>query len=104
MFVSDVWLLFDRHHRHGGVNLGGQRDLDLILVAVHTGVLLVNYSTHARSIHYVPDTHALFDVSGRHFLAETDHKLGDLFDIDDVLGVFLAGIDDLSTACDLVLW
>jgi hypothetical protein len=51
---------------------------------------------------YVPDTHAFFDVSGRHFLAETHDELGDLFDIYDVLGVFLARIDDLGAPRDLI--
>ena len=33
--VGDVWLLLHGHHGHGGVNLGRQRDLYLVLVPVH---------------------------------------------------------------------
>ncbi len=33
--VGDVRLLLHRHHRDARVDLGRQRDLDLVLVAVH---------------------------------------------------------------------
>lgn len=39
--VSHIWFLLNLHHGDCGVNLGGQRDVDLVLVAVHT----VTYST-----------------------------------------------------------
>jgi hypothetical protein len=42
---------------------------NLVLVAVHT---------HA---------HALFDICGRHALAEVDDKLGDLLDVDDIFAL-----------------
>lgn len=32
-----------------------------------------------------PDSHALLDVCRRHLISETDDKLGDLLDRDDIL-------------------
>ena len=81
--VRDVGLLLDSHHRDGWVNLGRQWDLDLILVAVDA------------------DAHALFDVGGRHALPEPHDKLGELLDIDHVLGVIGVRVDDLRAARDL---
>ena len=34
--VRHVWLLLHLHHGHGRVDLGGQGDVDLVLVAIHT--------------------------------------------------------------------
>jgi len=72
--VCDIGLVFDRHHGDRGVNLGRQRQQDLVLVAVDT------------------HPHALLDIRGRDALAEVDDKLGDLLDVDDIfalLGVLL---------------
>ena len=33
--VGDVRFLLHSHHGHAGVDLGGERDLDLVLVAIH---------------------------------------------------------------------
>ena len=82
--VCHIRLVFDLHHRDGGINLGGQGDLDLVLVAVDT------------------DPHALFNVGGGDALAEADDKLGDLLHIDDVLifAVGIAHVESLAQATE----
>lgn len=45
-----------------------------------------------------PDSHALLNVSRGHLVTQIHHKLGKLFDIDDVFGVFRVCIDDLCTS------
>ncbi len=48
-----------------------------------------------------PNAHALLDVGGGDLLAEADDVLGDLLDVDQVLGLLLVGADDLGAAGDL---
>ena len=45
-----------------------------------------------------PDSHALLNVSRGHLVAQVHHKLGKLFDIDDVFGVLGVCIDDLCAS------
>ena len=104
VFISDIGLLFNSHHRHGWINLRWQGDLDLILVAVDTEQnASIHESIHAltRSRGDVPNTHALFNVGGGDFLAETNNELCNLFHIDDVFSVLLARVDDLGASCNL---
>lgn len=45
-----------------------------------------------------PDSHALLNVSGGNLITQVHHKLGKLFDIDDVFGVFRVSVDDLCAS------
>lgn len=45
-----------------------------------------------------PDSHALLDVSGGDLITQVHHKLGKLFDIDDVFGVLRVSVDDLCAS------
>lgn len=84
--------------------------MDLILVPVNPEeierTLNVKYCVN-RYLNYtfndcdncaLPDSHALLNVSWSHLVAEVHHKLGKLFDIDDVFGVFRICIDDLCAS------
>mmetsp|Transcript_10769 Transcript_10769/g.66462 ORF Transcript_10769/g.66462 Transcript_10769/m.66462 type:complete len:220 (+) Transcript_10769:1680-2339(+) len=48
-----------------------------------------------------PDAHSFFDVRGRHSVSESHDELGDLFDVDNVLGFVRVGVDDLRASRDL---
>lgn len=48
VLVGDVGLLLDLHETHGGVDLGGQGDLNLELLSVHTECRNGNVSAPAR--------------------------------------------------------
>ena len=78
IWVGDVWLLFNLHHGDRGVNLRWEWDVDLVLVAVDA------------------HTHSLLDVGRRNLLVQIYHEFGKLLHVDDVLGVFRVGIDDLG--------
>mmetsp|Transcript_8389 Transcript_8389/g.28756 ORF Transcript_8389/g.28756 Transcript_8389/m.28756 type:complete len:402 (-) Transcript_8389:352-1557(-) len=81
--IRHVRLLLHGHHRHAGVDLWRKRDLDLVLVSVHT---------HAHPFLYVRRGNP---VPKRH------DKLGDLLDVDHVLGVVRVRIYDLRAPRDL---
>lgn len=81
--VRHVGLLLDLHHRDGGVDLGREGDVDLVLVAVHA------------------NAHAFLNVRRGHGIGEIHHKLGKLLHIDDVLGVIGICIDDLGATGNL---
>jgi len=51
-----------------------------------------------KTVHYKPDSHAFLDVGRSNLVAEINHELGELFDIDDVLGIICVRVDDLCTA------
>ena len=46
----------------------------------------------------LPHPHALLNISRGHLVAQVHHKLGKLFHIDNVLGVFRVGIDDFCAS------
>lgn len=50
---------------------------------------------------FAANTHTLVNISWRHFVAQRDHKLGHLADIDHVFGVVLPGIDNFGAAGNL---
>ena len=84
--IRDIGLLLHGHHGDAGVNLGRQRQHDLVLVAVDT------------------DAHALFDVGRADAVAELDDELCDLLDVNNVLllrFVALLVFDYLRTSCYL---
>ena len=81
--VGHIWLLFnlntfhddldlcdvisaDLHHGDSWVNLGRERDVDLVLVPVY------------------PDPHALLNISGGNRVSQINNKLSKLLDIDNV--------------------
>lgn len=45
-----------------------------------------------------PNSHALLDVCGGHLVAQVHHKLGKLFDVDNVFGVLGVCVDDLCAS------
>lgn len=45
-----------------------------------------------------PDSHALLDVSRSHLVTQVHHKLGKLFDVYDIFGIFRVCIDDLRAS------
>lgn len=81
--VSNVGLVLHLHHGHRGIDLGRQGNMNLVLVAVHS------YS------------HALLNVRGSDGLGQFHDELGELFHIDDVLGIVRVGVNNLSAACHL---
>lgn len=87
--------------------------MDLILVSVHTGrtevtLYLANCFTrhvtftsnwrHLNKTSASPDSHALLDVCWGHLVAQVHHKLGKLFDVDNVFGVLRVCVDDLCAS------
>jgi len=48
-----------------------------------------------------PDSHSFLDVRRSNLVAEVDNKLGELFNVDDVLGIVRVRVDDFCTACHL---
>lgn len=81
--VSDIWLLLNLHHGYSWIDLGRQRDVNLILVSVNA------------------NTHAFFNVCRCDWVSKIDNKLGELLDINDILGIVGIGIDDFCATCDL---
>mmetsp|Transcript_60436 Transcript_60436/g.143179 ORF Transcript_60436/g.143179 Transcript_60436/m.143179 type:complete len:477 (-) Transcript_60436:8-1438(-) len=81
--VRHVGLVLHLHHGDRRVDLRRKRDLDLVLGTVH------------------PDSHPLLDIGGRDAVPEPDDELGDLLDVDHVLGVVLPRVEDLGAARDL---
>lgn len=114
--------LYDRrgssylHHGDSRVDLGRQRDVDLVLVSVNTtcrresqrrslpnvtldwGKFWRGYNTSV-----LPDSHALLNVSGGNLITQVHHKFGKLFDIDDVFGVFRVSVDDLCASVGMMI-
>ena len=78
--VRAVGLLFDLHHGDRRVDLGRQRNLDLVLLPLDA------------------DAHALLDVGRRHLVANVDHVLAVLLERDHVLGVLGVGVDNRGAA------
>lgn len=110
--IRDVRLLLHGHHSHRGVDLGRQRDLNLIFVAVHTRNV-----SRVETVKCVPYTHALLNIGGRSLVTKSDDKLCDLLHVDDILGLVLllvlilcsailrcllrSGVDNLGASCNL---
>ena len=60
------------------------------------------FQDSTRPIRNVPNTHAFLHVGGRHFIAQTNHKLCDLLDVDDVLCLLaFTGLNDFGAASHL---
>lgn len=84
--------------------------MDLILVSVNPGktkdtklsLRLTepsgNYVTPLNHVSASPHSHALLDVSWSHLVTQVHHKLGKLFDVDDVFGILRVCIDDLCAS------
>ena len=65
------------------VNFRWKRNLDLILVSVHT------------------DAHSFFNICRRHSISESHHELGYLFNVDHVLRVVRVGSDYFRASSNL---
>ena len=76
------------HHSNGGVYLGREWDVDLILVAVDS------------------DAHSFLDVRRRDLIAQVDDELGKLLHVDNVLRVVRVCVDDLGATRHLkrLIW
>ncbi len=74
-------MLAHRHHGDRWIDFRWQGDLDLVLGAVH------------------PYSHALLYVRWSDLVTQADDELGNLLDVDDVLGVLWGvWVDDLGAA------
>lgn len=82
--------------------------MDLIFVSVNPGktkdtklslqVFDENPATNRNNASDSPDSHALLNVSWSHLVAQVHHKLGKLFDVDDVFRILRVCIDDLCAS------
>eukprot|EP00760_Papus_ankaliazontas_P001924 PhM_4_TR10737/c0_g1_i1/m.81868 len=81
--VCHVGLLLDLHHRDARVDLRGEGNLNLVLLAL---------DAHA---------HALFNISGADLVAERNNVLRILTDVDKVLGLVRIRVDNLCAARNL---
>ena len=49
----------------------------------------------------LPNAHSLFNVCGSNFIAKTNNKLCNLFDVDEILGVFTFRVDYFGATSNL---
>lgn len=68
------------------------------LETVDVSATFIGKTGHSNHTSALPDSHALLDVSGGDLIAQVYHKLGKLFHIDDVFGVFRVCVDDLCAS------
>merc|ERR1719383_1463751 len=81
--VGHIWFLLHLHHRHRGVDLGREWDVDLVFIPVHT------------------DSHSFFDICGCDTVRQIHHKLCKLLHVDDVFWIVCISINNLCAASNL---
>mmetsp|Transcript_10477 Transcript_10477/g.11396 ORF Transcript_10477/g.11396 Transcript_10477/m.11396 type:complete len:292 (-) Transcript_10477:273-1148(-) len=82
--IGDIGLFFNCHHSDTGVNFWWQGQMNLIFCSVNS------------------HSHAFFDISGRYFFCKTDHKLGNLSDVDHIFQIITSiGFNDFGTSSNL---
>ena len=64
--VCHIWLLLHLHHSHGRVDLGGQGDVDLVLVAIHTETANTAVFTEPERPHMYNKEHNNRDLAPSH--------------------------------------
>jgi hypothetical protein len=108
--VGDIGFLLDLHHGDGRINFRRKWNLDLVLLTIDTiMIMILMYERKFQSLRnktynmiLLPDTHSFFNIGRGDLVSKSNNKLGNLLDIDDVLGLFiLSALNDFGTTSDL---
>ena len=74
--VRHIWLLLHLHHGHGGVDLGGQGDVDLVLVTIHTEKSNERFMMLGRHHMYEKITRDMTRDCARHITVKVESVFG----------------------------